>query len=256
MDPLSSPSLSGTPAHPNRELWDNVYEKGKDYWTAEAVDEHLMKFHDTFLTEGRSNLDILVPMCGKTQVMLLLSAKGHRVVGIEWSKAAVERFFEENGLEHSTRQVTVGSTDMTVYAADHKAITIYCGDFFAFKEENLGGFDCIFDHGAIGCFDFAKDTRSSYAEIINSFTRPGGRILLSTFDYEHSEHPTIPFAVTEEEIRELYKEHFNPPQLLADLDDKITTETFNLQAQGLGRFPVWTFSRFSWKILLLVKPTV
>ena len=128
--------------------------------------------------------------------------------------------------------------------------------FFAFKRENLGRFDCIFDHGAIGCFDFAKHSRSSYVEIINSFTRPGGRILLSTFDYEHSEHPTIPFAVTENEVRELYKGNFDPPQLLADLDDKTTAEMFNLRAQGLGRFAVWTFSRFSWKILLLVKPAM
>ena len=128
---------------------------------------------------------------------------------------------------------------MTVYAADRTAITIYCGDLFAFKGENLGGFDCMFDHGAIGCFDFTKHSRSSYVEIMNSFTRPGGRILLTTSDYEHSEHPTIPFAVTENEIRELYKRHFDLPQLLAD---KKIAEMFNLRAQGLGRFAVWTFS--------------
>ena len=58
-----------------------------------------MKSHDTFLAEGKSNL---VPMYGKTQAMLLLSGKGHRVVGIDWSKCAVEKFFEENSLEHST----------------------------------------------------------------------------------------------------------------------------------------------------------
>ena len=138
MDPLSNLSLSGTLVHPNREPWDNVYKNGKDYWTAEVVDVHLMKFHDTFLTEDKSNLDILVPMSGKTQAMLLLSAKGHRVVGIEWSRCAVEMFFEENGLEHSSQQVTVSSTDMTMYVADRKAITIYCGNFFAFKGENLG----------------------------------------------------------------------------------------------------------------------
>ena len=32
---------------------------------------------------------------------------------------------------------------MPVYTAHNKAITIYCGDLFAFKEDNLGGFDCI-----------------------------------------------------------------------------------------------------------------
>lgn len=249
-DPLSSSSASGTPAHPDRQLWDNVYQSGKDYWTTEAADLRLMNFHQ-ILTEGKTNLDILVPMCGKTRALLLLSEKGHRVVGIEWSRRAVEKFFDENGLEYSTRRQ---ASEMTVYAAKDKAITVYCGDFFAFKGENLGGFDCIFDHGAIGCFDFTKESRSSYADIINSFTRPGGRILLSTFDYEHSEHPTIPFAVTEDEIRQLYKDHFEVAEVLAEFDDKTTADVFNLRDQGPGRFAVWTFSRFSWKILLLVKP--
>ena len=108
-----------------------------------------------------------------------------------------------------------------------------------------------FDHGAIGCFDFEEEKRTTYAKIIRQFTNPGGRILLSTFDYEHSEHPTIPFAVTEEEIVSLYKGQFEHPQLLAELDHVKTAETFDLYAQGPNRFPVWTFSRFSWKILLL-----
>ena len=83
------------------------------YWTTIVVDEHLMKFHGTFLTEDKSNLDILVPMSGKSQAMLLLSAKGHRVVGIEWSKCAVEMFFEENGLEHSSQQCKLRSVLLT-----------------------------------------------------------------------------------------------------------------------------------------------
>ena len=81
---------------------------------------------------------------------------------------------------------------MPVYTAHDKTITIYCGDLFAFKEDNLGGFDCIFDHGSIGSFDLTKVKRTTYAEIMDSFTKPGGRILLSFFDYEHSEHPLYP----------------------------------------------------------------
>ena len=79
------------------------------------------------------------------------------------------------------------------------------------KEDNLGGVDCIFDHGSIGSFDFTDTVeRTMYAELMNSFTKPGGRIVLSFFDYEHSEHPTVPFAVTEEEVTTLYKEHLAP----------------------------------------------
>ena len=245
---------SGSPAHPNVQLWDKIYESKKDHWTTAEADDELMKFHDT-LTDGKRHLDVLLPMCGKAQSLLSLCERGHRVVGIEWSRQAVELFFEDNGLPYSSESVTINGVHMSVYKANEKNITIYCGDFFAFRDsaKNLGGFDCVFDHGAIGCFDFTLQKRSSYAEIINSFTRSNGRVLLSTFDYEHSEHPTIPFAVTEEEIKSLYEVYFEPPQLLADLDAEKSADVFNLRAQGAVRFPVWNFSRFSWKILLLVK---
>ena len=50
---------------------------------------------------------------------------------------------------------------------------------------------CIFDYGSIGSFDFTDVKRSTYAELMSSFTRPGHRNLLSFFDYEHSKHPTV-----------------------------------------------------------------
>ena len=90
-----------------------------------------------------------------------------------------------------------------------------------------------------------------YTELMNSFTKPGGRIVLSFFDYEHSEHPTVPFAVTEEEVTILYKEHFSPPQLLQEYNAKETAEIYDFKENTL--FPVWTFSRHSWKVVLLIK---
>ena len=247
----SNVTVTGSPARPNVQLWDMLYQKGKDEWTKEAADQELLKFQST-LTESKTGLDIFVPMCGKTKVMLSLAEEGHRVVGIEWSKVAVEQFFEENNLEYTTQLCSIGGTNIPKYKAKEKAVTIYCGDFFAFKQHKLGPFDCVFDHGALGCFDFQMEasSRSAYAEIINLFTKTGGRILLSIFDYEHSEHPTIPFAVTEAEVGVLFKEYFKL-QLLQGFDGKQTMDAFKFPHDTL--FPISTLSRFSWKILLLVK---
>lgn len=241
---------SGSPAHPNKQLWDKLYQDQKDGWTCEKADKELLKFHD-ILTDTKTGLDILVPMCGKTQVMLSLAEKGHRVIGIDFSELAVKQFFEENSLAYSIWSCNIGEVEMSVYTGKDKAITIYCGDLFAFKQDNLGGFDCIFDHGSIGSFDTTEVKRTMYAELMNSFTKPGGRILLSIFDYKHSEHPIIPFAVTEEEVVNLYREHFKSPQLLQEFDAMKTADLFNLQEGSI--FPVWTLSRFSWKLLLLIK---
>ena len=250
MTTSTSASSNGSPAHPNVQLWDKLYREQKDVWTKEAVDKELLKFIDT-LTDGKTGLDVLVPMCGRSLVMLSFAEKGHRVVGIEWSKPAVKQFFEENNLAYSTLSHDLGGVQVPVYTANDKAITIYCGDLFAFKEDNLGGFDCIFDHGSIGSFDFTEIPRSTYAELMNSFTKHDGKILLSFFDYEHSEHPTVPFAVTEKEVVDLYKENFKTPELVQEFDATKTTDLFNLDTNSI--FPVMTFSRFSWKLLLLVK---
>ena len=246
----STSTIAVSPAHPNKQLWDKLYKGKKDEWTSEKTDKELFKFHDV-LTNGKTGLAILVPLCGKSQIMQWFAEGGHHVVGIEWSELAVKQFFEENGLAYSIKSCTIGGIEMPVYTASDKAITIYCGDLFAFKEDNLGGFDCILDHASIGSFDFTDVKRSMYAELMNSFTKPGGRIVLSFFDYEHSEHPIVPFAVTEKEVTILYKEHFNPPQLLQEYNAKQTTDIFDLKEDSM--FPVWTFSRYSWKVVLLIK---
>lgn len=159
----------------------------------------------------------------------------------------MKQFFKENDLPCSTQLYHFGGAQIPVYTANDKNITIYCGDLFSFKDDNLSGSDCIFDHGSIGSFDFTVVTRETYASLMNSFTKPNGRNLLSTFDYEHSEHPTIPFVVTKEIVKP-YRKHFQPPQLLQEFN----ADDFYSVFPGI-LFPVQALSRFSWKIFLLVK---
>ena len=59
---------------------------------------------------------------------------------------------------------------MPVYKASEKAVSIYCGDIFAFKEHKLDGFDCVLDHGALVSFDPNSEKRMKYADIISSLT--------------------------------------------------------------------------------------
>ena len=78
-----------------------MYAEQKDLWTIKVADEELLKFYG-ILTNGRSGLDILIPMCGRSQILLTLAEKGHHVVGIEWSEIAVRQFFKENDLPYSS----------------------------------------------------------------------------------------------------------------------------------------------------------
>ena len=139
---------------------------------------------------------------------------------------------------------------MVKFTAKDEAITVFCGDIFQFEGHNMGSFDCVFDHGSVGSFHSSE--RSKYVEIMKTFMKPGGRMLLSVFDYKQSEHPTIPFAVTEEEVVGLFKESFDPPRVLEEIDADRTADIFHMYNRVL-LFPVKTFSHFSWKIYLLVK---
>ena len=78
---------------------------------------------------------------------------------------------------------------------------------------------------------------------MTAFTKPGGRMLLSICDYDYSEHPFPPFAVTQEEVISLYSSSFEIPKILQELDASKTAEIFELAPDGV--FPVITFSRMS-----------
>ena len=134
----STCTTAASPAHPNLQLWDKLYEGKKDEWTSEKADKELFKVHDV-LVNGKTGLAILVPMCGKSQILLWFAERGHRVIGIEWSGVAVKQFFEENGLAYNTKSCIIGGIEMPVYTAHDKTITIYCGDLFAFKELGQSG---------------------------------------------------------------------------------------------------------------------
>ena len=78
-------------SNPSLALWETLYKEQKDSWTNKVVDDKLLNFHD-ILTNGRSGLDILVQMCGRSQILLRLAEKGHRrVIGIDWSEVAVKK---------------------------------------------------------------------------------------------------------------------------------------------------------------------
>ena len=237
-----------TPEAISRGKFDAMYTESKDQWTKKAADRELFKFYDV-LTNGKENLSVLLPLCGKTDVLLYFAEKGHKVVGIEWSEVGVKQFFQENNLSYSCQTRNISGTDIPVFTANDKDITIYCANIFSFENENLGGFDCICDHASIGCF--IKDEKAKYVNIMAAFAKPGGRMLLSIFDYDYSEHPFPPFAVTQEEVISLYSSNFEIPKILQELDASKTAEIFELAPDGV--FPVTTFSRMSWKILFLIK---
>ena len=92
-----------------KEKFDEIYEKKTDEWSIPNVNELLIKSLPK-LTGGRTNLDLFLPLCGKSLDMVWLADKGHSVTGVEWSELAIKQFFEETKLEYTAEPCMVGST--------------------------------------------------------------------------------------------------------------------------------------------------
>ena len=229
-------------SHPRLTTWESIYASDEYHWNKPIISVFLLdKFKE--IEKEKPSLDIFVPLCGKNPDMLWMAKRGHRIVGIEWVEQVVKAFFEESHLEYNVEVTDVGGSKMAVYKSSSLPITIYCGDFFAFKEYLLGVFDFIWDNGSIGSFHHEK--RSSYVSINSSILKPNGKILLGTFDYEHDEHPCIPFATTKLEVTELYASQYNI-ELIMEESAEICKKTYS-------NLPNWNFSRFAWNFHFLAK---
>ena len=112
------------------------------------------------------------------------------VVGIELAEIAVREFFDDNGL---VCEAVDG--DLPGWRAVERDITLYCGDFFDFRDEP---FDAHYDRGALVAL--TPDLRARYARHVASLLGDDAHQLVITLEYDQSVCDGPPFAMTEEEV--------------------------------------------------------
>ena len=140
---------------------------------------------------------VFVPLCGKTEDMAFLVARGHEVVGIEAVEPAVAAFFAEHGL---TPTIERGPRGLVFYRAP--GITILSGDVFAATAEDLDGVNALYDRAAMVALP--EDVRPRYVAHLRAILPAASPCLLVTFDYDQARIAGPPFAVSEAEVRRLY----------------------------------------------------
>lgn len=169
---------------------------------------------------------IFVPLCGKTIDMIWLSQQGYEVIGVELSPIACEAFCNDYDL-----QPIVSQTGALVrYHSPNKKITLFCGDFFAFKKEQLGQIDLIYDRAAL--IALPTETRRHYATHLSYLMDLETQTLLITTQFDQTQMQGPPFSVGEQEIRNLYPSPFTIQQLY---DKPIQCIAEHLQSKGLAR---------------------
>ena len=129
-----------------------------------------------------------------------LCSQGFTVIGVEIVPRAVEEFFTENGLA-ATRSKLGGFT-----LWESEAIKIFQGDFFDLTKNDVAGIGAVYDRASL--IALPPDMRWRYAVHMNTILPPKINILLVTLDYLQEEMEGPPFAVSENEVVNLYKDYF------------------------------------------------
>jgi len=139
---------------------------------------------------------VFVPLAGKSLDMPWLAAQGYRVLGVELSRIAVERFFEEHALQPAKHESRYG----THYIAG--GIELVLGDVFGLDGEALSGCAGVYDRAAL--IALPPDMRMRYARESYARLPRGCRGLLVTLEYPRDEKSGPPFSVDADEVQALY----------------------------------------------------
>lgn len=167
---------------------------------------------------------VFVPLAGKSKDMAWLAAHGHRVLGVELSRLAVDEFFVEHALTPTRWQTRLG----THFSAG--GIELVCGDVFDFDREALADFDAVFDRAAL--IALPAEMRIRYATEFYAQLPAGCRGLLITLEYPQHQKHGPPFAVDAAEVQALLETQWQID--LLERED-ILAEEHKFLADGVTR---------------------
>ncbi|USD66506.1 thiopurine S-methyltransferase [Vibrio sp. SCSIO 43136] len=139
-------------------------------------------------------MNVLVPLCGKSEDLVWLAEKHHEVIGVELSDIAVRAFFAEH---FYTPTVTPLNGQHSLYQFDE--LSLYAGDFFTAP---IAPVDLVYDRAAL--IALPQELREQYVEKVLSCAKDGAKILLVTLDYQQQDMKGPPFAVPASEVEQLF----------------------------------------------------
>ncbi len=182
--------------HPD--FWRSAWREGRTAFHRDEVNSTLRTHGERVF--GAAPGRLLVPLCGKTLDLAWLAARGHEAVGVELARQAIEELFAREGVapvivEHGAYREWDSTRGWRVLEAD----ILTLGP----ESAGLGGlFDGVWDRAALVALD--PERRVAYARVVTSLLRPGGTVLLETFDFDGARKPGPPHAVPADEVARLW----------------------------------------------------
>ena len=144
-----------------------------------------------------SESTVLVPLCGKSRDMRWLAQRGHHVLGVELSEAAVQEFFKE--WEKPPKVDQQGS--FTCYSAEN--VELLVGDFFALTADDLQEVAGVYDRAALVALP--PDMRRDYINLLAEILPAKAQTLLVTFEYRLDARKGPPFSIDIDAVKSLFE---------------------------------------------------
>ncbi|XP_038652912.1 probable thiopurine S-methyltransferase isoform X1 [Scyliorhinus canicula] len=226
------------PADLTLEHWIACWEQQKIGFHQDAVHEMLKKHVDVMLN-GRKQIRIFFPLCGKAVDMKWLADQGHTVVGVELSEIAVKQFFTDQNLSYIQEPVP-GMPGVDVFKTTEGQISLFRCNIFDFSSLIAGQFDGIWDRGSLQALN--SPDRQRYSKLLITLMAKGCRYLLDTLVCTKSDFEGLPIKISEAETRDLYGHACNI-QLL-DSSDTLT-----------GKQKLWDMESFIEEVHLITPKT-
>lgn len=187
-------------------FWHTRWEEGRIGFHQQEINEQLQQHWSALNLDV--DVQVLVPLCGKSRDMLWLREQGHSVVGVELNQGACEAFFIENGAEADVAE----SSPYQIYECD--GIELLCGDVFALDATRFDGVGAVYDRAALVALP--PEMRRAYAQMLCEKLPAGVPMLLITMEFAGEQGP--PFAIAEAEVHGLYGERFEISRLSETAD--------------------------------------
>lgn len=231
MNPLSSYCFKILEVTMQPDYWHQRWRDKEIGFHQDEINPFLVKYWSKLGLEKGAR--VLVPLCGKSNDMLFLAARGYEIVGNELSSVAVEQFFATAGGEVKQQKIflenSISGTDkMYLWQGE---VSILQGDFFDLDKTITGDIQAVYDRAALVALP--QEMRKAYVRHLISLVPDKVSILLVTLEYDQSEKAGPPFSVSELEVRQLFEPDFSV-ELLECLD--ISEEMRSVRSQNLSFF--------------------
>ena len=178
-------------------FWHKRWEKNEIGFHQSAVNV-LLSDHFSGLSLPQTSR-VFVPVCGKTRDIAWLLSQGHRVVGVELSKLAVEELFVDLGV---APKISVQG-ELLRYSAP--GLEIFVGDIFELSGDLLGRVDAIYDRAALVAFP--TEMRGRYGAHVAAITQLAPQFLIC-FEYDQAVMNGPPFSIDRQKVHDVYGAHY------------------------------------------------